>query len=159
MVSRECLLNWYYHGDLDLAGVESLLVSQSTLMGSSKTSPTPSAGVSYLQGLFTLVNLSLFQLITYDPSSSPDVISTPPASFCPLGQDLKQSHNVFLVLTLIHRKYWQDHSGSQTTALQTSSVSLKISGMNHISIHLSTKLQGTNTKSSQGSHSGSFPLV
>lgn len=128
-------------------------------MASSKTSLTPSV-VSHLQGLFTLENLSLFQLIiTYVPPSAPDIISTPPASFCPLGQDLKQSHSVFLFLTLIHRKYWQDHSGSQTAALQTSSVSLNISGMNHISIHLSTKLKGTNTKSSQRSNSRSFPLV
>lgn len=125
-------------------------------MGSSKTSPTPSVGISYLQGLFTLVTLFLFQLITYDPSSASDVISIPPASFCPLGQDLKQSHNVFLFLTLIHRKYWQDHNGSQTAALQTSSVSLNISGMNHISIHLSTKLRGTDTKSSQGPVKGPF---
>lgn len=45
------------------------------------------------------------------PSSAPGVISVPPASFCPRGQDLKQPHNIFLFLTLIHRKYWQDYSG------------------------------------------------
>ena len=40
----------YYRGDLDLAGIKSLLVSESSLMASSKTSPTPSVGGLSLPG-------------------------------------------------------------------------------------------------------------
>lgn len=77
-------------------------------MGSSKTSPTASVGISHLQGLLTLVNLSLFQLIIYECFLSPRHHLYTPASFCPPGQDLKQPHDVFLFLALIHRKCWQD---------------------------------------------------
>ena len=88
---------------------------------------------------FTFESIFFSRWSFVSPSSGPGVIST--TSFLlPLGQDLKQPHTVFLLLTLIHRTAMT----FQTTVLQTSTGCLNISGMNHVSIHLSTKLLGTN---------------
>ena len=122
----------YFCPSLGVAEVESL-VTWGTLLGSSKNSLSHQRGSLYIW-------IYLFSRWSFvSPSSGPGVIST--TSFLPpLGQDLKQPHTVFLLLTLIHRTAVT----FQTTVLQTSTGCLNISGMNHVSIHLSTKLLGTN---------------